>query len=850
MSDFISDEDMEKMEASPEAPDFISDDEMEVSAPVEQKPAGEILRDGTLGAGAGGLGGYVVGKGVVAGSKKLGNMIETTGSLKPDQMKFIENNVELYKNANPLEDMLNQFRDLAGKTRQAGFDYKNDALKALDGAEKIPVQEYYNAIGKVVEDPKYSSEVAPGVKNSILEKHLDGVADELAQESLNNKLMSVEEKIQTPFEDRRADFRNSQRGQSFERKMSQLDEANLPSRDDQIFGAIENERNLKQDRQQLRLGQAEEYADIQDAFKGTEASGRAHTVAKNKLDDFIYNRANQDARISTVKGAEDAQEVNKKQLQKEEAEFKKLQADERAAFDKHEKEKKRLEQLIEKKKALEEKQAKLMAQDKQKVVKAQAKADADFKKNVLRTPEEIRATNPEFFDGRTFDPDYAGALDKAVEKGRYVESLEPKRVAEGILPSLRDNANFSVTGASSVDEFNTDVSEGVRGWLGQKYPEYDKNMKNSSEAIAAEGKFGKTGAKFDDIEGKVIFPENKRIQLASIIISPEGEFVQEKAMLNDLFNQDLNKLGLNPSDRKFLEELKASSLKTAVKDTELLRPSISGYDAVNAAKGNPAGVAKPIFDKYKTRVQEQIALSKGGDGLGLLKKAGAIAEPVAKALPGILGAGGAFLAANQAAQADELSPTAALTAGTLDALNPTPTDVVAAAVEGKKGYNDSVNEQKMTEEYFNGGDVSEAQAVGNAALQGTKGFVSPIPTLAKAGYETMDEIGTSQSLSARERMEQNMQALNSLKNKDKPKTNDFLEFVEKNPESLQELAQTLEGTAASSYAGPLMKASQADERSRAAILFGLYQQPAFRSMVGGNGTLKSNNIPGVKKSDK
>jgi hypothetical protein len=197
-----------------------------------------------------------------------------------------------------------------------------------------------------------------------------------------------------------------------------------------------------------------------------------------------------------------------------------------------------------------------------------------------------------------------------------------------------------------------------------------------------------------------------------------------------------------------------------------------------------------------------------------------------------------------AANAGELSPAEATVAGGLDVINPLPLDTVGGAVQAKKGYNESINEQKMTPEYFNGGEVSQSEALLAGTKAGAQGLVQPMVDLGQAAGQA----GTERSLDARSRMEQQMKALDALKPKEPKKTgNEFLNFVDKNPEALKQLAGTLQG-ASQSYAGPLLKAAEADERSRAAILFGLYQQPAFRSIIG-EGSLINNNIPGVKKSD-
>lgn len=100
-------------------------------------------------------------------------------------------------------------------------------------------------------------------------------------------------------------------------------------------------------------------------------------------------------------------------------------------------------------------------------------------------------------------------------------------------------------------------------------------------------------------------------------------------------------------------------------------------------------------------------------------------------------------------------------------------------------------------------------------------------------------------------MRNEVRALDNYKNSPaRQDKNKMMEVVSQNPEQLNGLAQKLEqtGGAASSYAGPLRKAAEGDERTRAAVLFGLYQQPAFREAIGSDGTFKTD-IPGVKKSN-
>lgn len=209
----------------------------------------------------------------------------------------------------------------------------------------------------------------------------------------------------------------------------------------------------------------------------------------------------------------------------------------------------------------------------------------------------------------------------------------------------------------------------------------------------------------------------------------------------------------------------------------------------------PAGGATKFFRELIGEKAPAV-LAKGADALGAIAK-----SPVAKKL--IPGAGlllGGMAGANAAEEAG-LSPseTAAVSAG--EAVNPVPfTDVTKGYVAGKEEYNKS---------------GSPIKAAG-AAVQG---YASP-------GTQALDSFGKSQSNDARSRMAQNMGAKPEEKKQ-------LLDFTQTTPEELENLATMLntKGGSAALYSGPLTKAAQADDRQRSAILYGLYQQPAFRSLL-------------------
>jgi len=740
MADFISDEDMAKLESpAVSSPDFISDEEMNKAAPVEQTEAPKFspetsealakVREESAPVAntyAGALAGYGTGLAIQKGGElaaQAGNkFVERLGVLKPEQLKTITERSSEYKKTRDFPALMEEFKSLAAANRQRSFNFAEQAKESLKGLPDVKGSDVIKAISNIQSVP-----------------------------------------------------------------LMEIPEADLPQPKTSTAGVSRLEAlNTQKKALEAELAQ--------------RAAAGIESPAFNKEVEALQSQ------LSKVdKGIASANQQTLKELASP--------------------------------------------------IKPTL---ADFSK-VTGIPVEVLQQNPALMSKKV-QPAVASALKQEVDFLK-TGTIPAYDVGKKYIPSLQDKAGYSAIpdeAAKFKQEVARNVSEFIKEQPGAE--EYKKGQALSQQAIKIEDQLKDFGISFGKKTGEMkVTNKNKIANLykngdSSEILRLEKLIQQAQDLgLNAESGIDAGKL---KSIDRFQSELPLASIKGIVENTPedyagRIRKSVVaggigtlvGGPVVGGAAATAAATAPGL--PTGTKLQEQIALLKG---TGAYKGLGKVAKAGLSAAPSILGATGAIIGGLSAAQAGELSPAAAAATTLADIAVPLPVDVTAGAVEAKKGYRQNIEEQKMTPEYFaEGGEVSQLPAVLAGAKTGAKALLSPIPTLAKAAKSQLEEFGNERSASARERMEQQMKALESLKKPklEEPPKQDFLDFVDKNPEALQKLAETL-SPSQSSYAGPLLKASQADGRSRAAILYGLYQQPEFRSIIG-ESSMINKNIPGVKK---
>lgn len=825
---------IKKEEAPSEAPkswkDTIQKETALADAPAESdtpiKDMAEQAMDGavtTAGAGTGGLVGYGAGKLANAGIDKV---VTKIGSLTPEQQKYITENATAYKNAPAVSQKFNEYSELGQDVRNRGFDAAKEARLTLKNATgTIPTEEIYKRLA------------IPTKERIIPRTDLEEVKSQLHETRMSEVRPVIDSQVEASkgLEAKVAELQGQKYVSPQEAKIAELEQllaapkANVPAL------AREKAQSTLQDRRLQRVN--EDLALNPDSRK-----------INNRKEDMLLSRKVNQEKTGAIKSFQDRAKLEA--MTKELAELKALK--ETGTAKAVAKQQDKIEKMLKNKTAID-----LDVESKTK--SAKASADADFNK-MLRTPEEIRNTDPKFFSSGILPEEFAKEADLTVKDIRDLGKEASPATLDALMQRTRNRANYDTTvGQTETQKFAKSQAESLRDLVGEQDKNYDKLMKEASGAIDTEAKLldPKIGGLHlnENIQvpgrehkGKIQFPESSRQGVAGMLVADgKNKFVDEqkefKAMLNELPIQD---------QEKYFNDMKTSALKEAVKDTDILR--MTGYDAAKAVQGSPASMAKPLWDAKRTRLQEGVAQSKGLPD-GILNPATKMGKAIGNILPWGLAAVGTGV--GLATAADEFDSPAEMGAvGAADALMPPGTDAIEGYVGAKKATKSALEAganpmiETIDDPTSLTGQRQGTSFSDDALLAGAKGALSPIPNLVGLAKDGMESFGTSQSNEARLRMQKQMDSLNALKPKPEPKKNgnEFLNFVDKNPQALNELADQLTAVEGKAYAGPLRKAAEADERSRAAILFGLYQQPAFRSLIG-EGSLLNQNIPGVKKKE-
>jgi hypothetical protein len=464
-------------------------------------------------------------------------------------------------------------------------------------------------------------------------------------------------------------------------------------------------------------------------------------------------------------------------------------------------------------------------------------------------PQQITDLRPELA-GKALLGTPSRILNKIVSEVDALGVVDPKMA----LDIMRDSADYQALPSSEQRKIATDYAEMWRGRLGKSVPEFDRLMKESSRAITTSEKLESLGvgknAKLDtvittpkgnkltdiaaypdkfkgeaealtaalkessqitgmespmELQAKLI--EQRRLvdQAESLgyKVSPEGKLQLSKNARSSIARVAADpKVAPNEAARlqELLEKSKSYSPQTGNLTKELELASIKGVvdDSIDAM-GRDATSVRRLLTNLPTKGQEAYALLKGS---GAGKVLGKVAKGVGEVLPWAGAALGAGMGYANAAEAG-LSQPQKIATGVIGAAEealpfPSPINTTGAAVEGFKEYNRS------------GELVPAAKAAGKEAIR------------------PMEEFGTQRSNEARARMEQRMNTLKELKKPFKPTApSHSVEDIQATHDwfkaSTDPVAQT--------YAGPLEKAANSqDERTRAAVMFGLEQQPAFREL--------------------
>lgn len=177
---FEETEELPSFEQTEELPSFEETEEVSQS-PIEN----------SLQAKAGFVAGNVGTKALQSGITKAGQAgLERIGKLTPEEMKTITQRPEDYRNSRSFQDLLDQYKELTGQTRQKAFDFSEEAKESLKGLAPVKGNDIIESISKVSSAPMVD------LSDSELPKpRINTAATEALQKASEQKQM-LETKLQ------------------------------------------------------------------------------------------------------------------------------------------------------------------------------------------------------------------------------------------------------------------------------------------------------------------------------------------------------------------------------------------------------------------------------------------------------------------------------------------------------------------------------------------------------------------------------------------------------------------------------------------------------------------------------
>lgn len=891
--------DFDENDIIPESSDFDQADVITEPVEERRDEASDAFKQGTqaLLGGATGAGLGVIAKKTAGAAADLA--MSLPGHLDRDTINTLDKHRSKYPNVTPIETMMEEFRSLADRNRKYAFQRADDARQHLRGQKPVPVSDFYQTISKPTLDKSYSSELAPDKAQQLLEDELDKMYPtiedkQVAAAKLNEKISNIETQLSSPYSNPKADIRQAVKDAKFQNKLDNIDPKLTTDavNTETVDKAGDTFKDKKTSRQIQRID--ENMREVKSKIgEQPKAIKQLEKIQKRK-EDILYNQANAKERDNTTRDVRNTKQFEAAQNRKTQLELNKTVEDEAQVKLRAQIELEERQRLYQELKNLQDKKQHLIKQSDRVYNKAAVKADSSLEE-IKRAPREIREVNP-FLENRSLGDDYADALEHHIKDIRHSAELDPIRVDQKLKEIRRFVPQGKM---HPDEKFNSELATEVKNYLQNRYPEYKEGMNDSARAINTEKYFKEVGIGVkkdikdlledgtlgsDDV---VNLEDSGKSKINKILLNTgtdkmntERQYLR-KALQGSVLNGDL--LG-NPDD--LMEEAHISALKNKIDELKKGQ-KLSSFELTRASQGDLSAGVLAKLGGLGTKLQEYYALKKGagwddikgasselknavkgvvdaedainrtkalkgavGAGTDLLANtAFAGTKALGKSLPFIGGALGAITAA-QAAESGELSPVAATAAGIGEVVNPVPfTDVV----EGAKAASQEVDEaiashtpEELTAEPDFSGDLVDPAAqltqqnpVVRSAISGfVKGTVSPIPEMTKGLVKNINEGGLERSNDARSRMEQQMKALDAFKPKEekKPTHESFKEFVEQGPEHLANLAESFKAdSSAQAFIAPLEKAANADDRTRTAVLFGLYQQPAFRAALKAKG---------------
>ena len=311
-------------------------------------------------------------------------------------------------------------------------------------------------------------------------------------------------------------------------------------------------------------------------------------------------------------------------------------------------------------------------------------------------------------------------------------------------------------------------------------------------------------------------------------------YIQEAQDLGYNPLSNIDKAKLSQIDR-FQTELPLANIRQTV-ETATDKPivsmgkriaSMAAGSAVGGIPGAIAGLGASQVLPTGTKMQELASLAKGTGAYKAAAGASKFLGPAAAIGAGLLASG------QSQAAGDPMALSAAK--GVAETFSPPGLSGSEAISQGQAAAEEqiaSMTPEELTQAPEIPADIMGAQdvVISNPIITETlkgaaKGLVSPIPDLARAGKTALESFGTQRSISARERMEKQLNASDGFgeakfETTDGPAMTQFADYLENSQDK-----------ASQEYGRVMRQVISSPDREKQAVLFSLNQNPAFRKIA-------------------
>lgn len=220
--------------------------------PEESDPIGDSTRGSIKGLIGGGLG--VVANKITGAAADFaqGNI----GALTLQQINAIDANRDNYnsKELKPLQEMLDNYKQLGSDVRLGGIKAAKDGQEALKKAPGLPVDEFYKTLGGAANDDKFYSQISPRKNSELLNSKMESIQPLLNED--RQRMLEIDSELNNPSPDERLLINQNVKDAKYDRKIEKLTPKETPTFKDRLDGANELQSSKNDGRTIQRLDES------------------------------------------------------------------------------------------------------------------------------------------------------------------------------------------------------------------------------------------------------------------------------------------------------------------------------------------------------------------------------------------------------------------------------------------------------------------------------------------------------------------------------------------------------------------------------------------------------------------